>query len=286
MRDRSPGTDYYRLMGLGPEATEEEIRKAYRRLAFECHPDRNPGKPEASERFKRLSEAYAVLVDPVKRRAYDAARRAGAPSDWSRQREDLFRDLFANPRASAVFEELAREFARSGMRVDRHYFQQTLFGGRAVVTGGVFVVTPLTPALVLFKVARAALRAAYGQPAARAPGHQPAGAPETRGQLTSGWAVLGRFVGKLLAAVGGTHTTSPAPRVVRDHDVILPLRLTQAEATEGARKRITVESETGPDDIVVTVPPGVRPGMKLRLKGRGRPSASGPRGDLYLVIDH
>jgi DnaJ-class molecular chaperone len=278
------GADYYRLMGVGPGATEDEIRRAYRRLAFAWHPDRNPGKPEASERFKELSEAYAVLIDPVKRRAYDAARHAGAPSDWSPRREDLFRDLFANPRASAVFEELAREFARTGMRVDLRDFQQTLFGGRAVVTGGIFIVTPLTPALLLLKAARAALRAAYGTQAPPVSRQPPAEMPRTA-TPRSGWAAVGRLVGRMLASVADPRT-GPAGTLQRGDDVILPLRLTQAEAAAGVQKRITVDGETGKDDILVTVPPGVRPGTKLRLKGRGRPSASGPRGDLYLRIDH
>ena len=63
--------DYYATLGLGPETSEEEIRRTYRRLALEWHPDRNPGNPRAEERFKEISEAYAVLMDPVKRRAYD-----------------------------------------------------------------------------------------------------------------------------------------------------------------------------------------------------------------------
>src|SRR5262249_30789680 len=114
--------DYYRTIGLHPEATDDEIRRAYRRLALEWHPDRRPRDATAAERFKEISEAYAVLIDPARRRDYDAARRAGAPGAFRANRDDLFRDLFANARASAIFEELAREFERIGMRVDRQYF--------------------------------------------------------------------------------------------------------------------------------------------------------------------
>ena len=95
--------DYYAALGLAPEATEEEIRRSYRRLALECHPDRNPGNPRAEERFKEISEAYAVLMDPAKRGAYDRARGAGAPGGFGPSREDVFRDLFNDPRASAIF---------------------------------------------------------------------------------------------------------------------------------------------------------------------------------------
>ena len=123
--------DYYGTLGLGQETSEEEVRRAYRRLALQWHPDRNAGDPRAAERFKEISEAYAVLVDPAKRREYDRARQMGAASGFRHTREDLFRDLFADPRASGIFEELARELGRMGMRVDSRHFQQTLFGGRA-----------------------------------------------------------------------------------------------------------------------------------------------------------
>ena len=108
MRQRAD-SDYYATLGLGTEATEEEIRRTYRRLALEWHPDRNPGNPRAEERFKEISEAYAVLMDPAKRRSYDAARSAGTTTSFDPSREDVFRDLFADPRASAVFEELASD---------------------------------------------------------------------------------------------------------------------------------------------------------------------------------
>src|ERR687889_318228 len=63
--------DYYEVLGVGREATEEDLKKAYRRLAMKYHPDRNPGDKEAEARFKEVNEAYDVLKDGEKRAAYD-----------------------------------------------------------------------------------------------------------------------------------------------------------------------------------------------------------------------
>ncbi|HYA96055.1 MAG TPA: DnaJ domain-containing protein, partial [Terriglobales bacterium] len=63
--------DYYEVLGLTREASEQEIKSAYRKLAMRHHPDRNPGDPAAEERFKEASEAYTVLADAQKRAQYD-----------------------------------------------------------------------------------------------------------------------------------------------------------------------------------------------------------------------
>src|SRR5437016_1454772 len=150
--------DYYRILGVHLEATDDEVRRAYRRLALQWHPDRNPGNAEAEEKFKEISEAYAVLIDRTKRVEYDRVRRGTGPGDFHVNREQVFRDLFTDPRASAIFEELARELQRMGVRVDRHDFQTTLFGGRTVMTGSVVVISPWTPILAIFRLVGAALR--------------------------------------------------------------------------------------------------------------------------------
>ncbi len=85
--------DYYRVLGLSKGASSEEIKKAYRKLAMETHPDKNPGDKEAEDRFKQISEAYSVLSDPKKKESYDRfgirEKRRGPP-DFS---ADFFREF-------------------------------------------------------------------------------------------------------------------------------------------------------------------------------------------------
>ena len=76
-------SNYYDILGLGQEASDDEIKKAYRRLALECHPDHHPEDPDLEEKFKLVTEAYSILGDTDKRRAYDLrAKRAGMRDDF------------------------------------------------------------------------------------------------------------------------------------------------------------------------------------------------------------
>ncbi len=85
-------SDYYALLGIAKDATPDAIKKAYRKMAMQYHPDRNQGNKEAEEKFKQVSEAYAVLSDPEKRRKYDSFGSADAFSQ-TYSTEDIFKDF-------------------------------------------------------------------------------------------------------------------------------------------------------------------------------------------------
>jgi len=74
MCGRQSERDYYEILGITPDASEEEIRRAYHRLAFQCHPDRHQETEEANKKMQEINAVYAILSDPIKRREYDLPR--------------------------------------------------------------------------------------------------------------------------------------------------------------------------------------------------------------------
>jgi len=112
--------DYYQVLGVEKKASADDIKKAYRKLALKWHPDKNPNNKTAEEKFKKISEAYAVLSDPEKRNQYDQFGSA----DQFRQRysqEDIFRNF--------DLDEILRSFGFGGIKGGRATFRTNRRGG-------------------------------------------------------------------------------------------------------------------------------------------------------------
>ncbi|HEX74365.1 MAG TPA: DnaJ domain-containing protein [Dehalococcoidia bacterium] len=100
--------DYYQILGVSRNATSDEIKKAYRKLAMQYHPDRNPGKEKwANDKFKEINEAYAILGDPEKRSQYD---QFGTIGDIG--------DIFGSTFTRGTFEDMIKDFGGAGLRFD------------------------------------------------------------------------------------------------------------------------------------------------------------------------
>src|SRR5947208_4227361 len=106
--------DYYEVLGVDRSAGEEEIKKAYRKLAVKYHPDKNPGDKAAEEKFKELGEAYEALSDPQTRAAYDQyghaafdpRARAGGGGGGFHDPFEIFREAFGGGGSGSIFDEL------------------------------------------------------------------------------------------------------------------------------------------------------------------------------------
>lgn len=259
--------DYYQILDVTPETSEEQIRKSYRRLAMQYHPDRNPGNPAAEEKFKEIAEAYGVLTDPVKRSQYDTSRKMGGDFAGNGQnggfhysQEDILRDLFRDPRFQQMFSGLLQEFARRGFRANQHFIRQSFFGGKGgMIFGGIFFLGSLAGPAIL-NGARKSL-------------------PSSKGLLRS----IGGAVGRLLS--GGSkkieQIDSPRPDIPA---TTYTAGLTPTELRDGKVIQLVTQGPDGSERLKVTVPPGSRAGQKLRLKGKGSYGPHG-RGDLYLVLE-
>ena len=107
--------DYYEGLGVGKDASADDIKKAYRRMAMKYHPDRNPGDKVAEEKFKEIGEAYAVLSDDQKRAAYDRYGKAGVDPSAAGGPGDLFLHISVETpvNLSTKQKNLLREFDAS-----------------------------------------------------------------------------------------------------------------------------------------------------------------------------
>lgn len=267
------GKDYYRVLGVAETASPAEIKKAYRRLAKEYHPDANPGNAAAAERFKEIGEAYAVLSNPEKRKQYEQMRRMGAwtgnatpgsnaagrasrPSGDESQVsfEDLrdfgnLGDLF-----SSIFDRGRRGWSRAKGAAERGSDVETTvqIPFRLSVLGGKIPIrVPVSDACDTC--------AGSGD----APGTRPRPCPECQGSGTISFGQGGFAVQRPCPACYGRGRipTDPCP----------------ACGGTGQRRELR--------QLLLTVPAGVETGSKRRLSGMGeRGGGDGPPGDLIITF--
>ena len=118
--------DYYNVLEVDKQATEKQIKEAFRKLAFKFHPDRNKDNPGAMEQMKKVNEAYAVLSNPAKRREYDTLKSQYGSSAYTHFRNNYSeQDIFSGSDINHIFEEMAKAF---GLRGSNEIFRE--FYGR------------------------------------------------------------------------------------------------------------------------------------------------------------
>ena len=294
--------DYYKVIGVERSASEDEIKRAYRKLALEYHPDRNPGNPEAEEKFKEINEAYQVLSDSEKRAHYDRLGSAYSQYASSGGRPGNF-----NWNAWSV------GGAPGGARVDAvdlddllggsfsDFFRQ-IFGGRAA--GGEYST---------YGDLFGSLRNARGTARQAAPARNLEQKVEiSLREALEGTTRLVQLNGRRLevkippGARAGTRVRVAGAGLQnasgQQGDLFLVIQMLDQPDFE--RKKDDLYTETSTDlytavlggevkvptltgDVVLTVPPGTQPGQKFRLSGCGMPQIKNPkrRGNLYVTVN-
>jgi molecular chaperone DnaJ len=260
-------TDFYQVLGVPDSASQADIKKAYRRLAKQYHPDANPDNPKAAERFKEISEAHSVLSDADKRKQYDQMRRLGA-----------FDGMARGPRAGAG----ARPGGRAGPEIDVENMEFGDFGGLGDIFSSIFgrgrQEEPRSELLetlveVPFRVAMLGGKVPVTLPVTEscptcagsggAPGATWSTCPECNGR------------GTISFGQGGFAVNRPCPQC-RGRGRI------PSEPCPTCRGAGDVRTER---NVVITVPPGTETGTRVRLRGQGLPGRSGAAaGDLLVTF--
>jgi molecular chaperone DnaJ len=244
--------DYYEVLGVGRNADASELKRAYRKLAMELHPDRNPGNPEAEGRFKEASEAYQVLADPERRNFYDRFGHAGPGAG---QGFSDIGDIFSA--FSDIFGDIFRG-AGGGGRGARA-------PGRGADVETRLDITLAEAASGVTKEVKVLRRAPCGS--CRGTGAAPGSSPETCQQCG------GR--GQVMHSQGFLMISTTCP-VCRGEGKIVRSPCPSCEGSGIDHQE---------DTLQIAIPAGVDDGSTLRLMGRGEAAPRGGRpGNLYVIL--
>jgi curved DNA-binding protein len=297
--------DYYEVLGVKKTSAEEEIKKAYRKLAMKFHPDRNPGNKQAEERFKEINEAYAVLSDKGKRQQYDQFGPSGFSQRFSQ--EDIFRgfdisDLFKDLGFSTN-DVFSRIFGGGGRGAKVRYGNfDDLFGQRGgqaqdfgdIFSGGAY--QPHGPTAEKGQDIHSELNLSFQEAAfggEKKVRYSKGGKVEEvmvkiPPGIESGKKL--RLTGKGMDGVGGRPPGDLYLKVnVAEHpifkregsDISLDREVKISEALLGT----TLEVPTLDSSKNIKVPPGTQSNSRIRLKGFGLPRLQGGgKGDEYVRI--
>jgi curved DNA-binding protein len=295
--------DYYQSLGVARDASQDDIRKAFRKLAREYHPDVAKDKKSAEEKFKEINEAYEVLSDPAKRKKYDALgadwKRSGPPPGaqgggfgggrgFRGQNGEEFEFHFGGTGFSDFFEQFFGGRGERGFNFDDLGQAQRgagATGGGAMrgqdVEGDILV--------TLDEAIQGSIRTISFQRRNRQTGEVVSENFRVRVPVGVAEGQMIRVPSKGEAGYNGGPAGDLYLRVrfaqhpdfrVRGSDLYYELELAPWEAVLGAT--VSIPALDGP--VSVRVPAGANKGQQLRVRGKGLPGAGGTRGDLYAVI--
>lgn len=280
--------DYYKILGVDKDATQEEIKKAYRKLAKAYHPDANPGDKKAEEKFKEISEAYEVLGNEEKRRQYDQLGSTfnftnGFDFDPSQFGFNNFRYEFRSTGNTGFSDFFNMFFGDGGINLDDFFGGRTGFSRRGTgsfmqrgqdkeVEIKISLLDGLKGSEKLI-----AIDTPHGRKklAVKIPkGIMPGGKIRLKGQ--GGKGINGGPDGDLLLTV----QFKEEEYTLKGYDIVQNIEITPWLAALGGDTKVNI-----PDGkIIVSVPEGIRSGESIRIPGRGYPNNIGGRGDLFLKV--